>query len=180
MIFSIQLSVVKYIDSPSREYQDMEEALYHVVSEHSENAYLSWNHVPVQVSYKYDVFVMVPDVLKMMEAISTNRAGELCINWCSDTFSSRWDMKWAGSSIYVRSDWGSVVGELAHHLNQRRELTISCGSFLGEWASLLERLLKVIDDTQAIILDNRDTERARALLQHIAERGSLYAKPLAT
>lgn len=85
-------------------------ALETVFPLYTEDAIINWNHVYVPVSYKYDLSVMVDDVLQIIEALQSSPQGRLVNHWPSNTFAASWEIDWKDGMLKIHSEWTSVVG----------------------------------------------------------------------
>lgn len=173
MTFAIQVSNPKWIELGGKIFEDIYQAVQYVFVADTEDAILFWNHVPVKLSYKYDLYVMIWSLLDLLEEIVAQEHGESRVRWGSNTFDGEWLIKWAGSTIDVTARWISVVGNHEEHLNRRPSLCIEKDEFLGEWASLLDQLQRCLNSSGVRIAGD-DLGRISKLTQGIKMRGVLY------
>jgi hypothetical protein len=176
--FCIQVSSPRLVSEPPNESEidtlsDAIEALYLL---ETERAYISWNWINVPLSYKYDVSVIVDDVVSMLSGLLSSDTGECAVTWPSSVFHATWDLRWRGDELTIRSHWEAVSGggRIEALLNAHSDLKVSRPEFLGEWASLLAA---VVDGLSSRYLPKSVTEEldeARRVLSRIALRGVLY------
>jgi hypothetical protein len=171
MKFAIHMCSVSPLRDSHATYEDFSDAISHTFGE-MDDFYMLWNHVPVQLSYKYDLPVILPDVVEMVEWALQGRNGDRRIRWGSSTFDAIWNLNLLDGEIRVSSEWLVVVGDLEPHLNNRSMLVVPLESFLAEWASLLRVSLNALDKTGALLVDESEAVKARALVERVPQRGA--------
>lgn len=110
----------------------------------TEDAILVWNHIYVPLSYKYDISCMMEDIIKMLNSIRLLFSGELEIRWPSNTFESKWHIKWADGVITVTSFWQTVVGDTVDLLNSKNKFTMETEKFMNEWKRLMGNVVEAL------------------------------------
>lgn len=111
----------------------------------TEDAILNWNRVAVRVGYRYDVSVLIDDLLPLLTAVAGTPTGEQRVEWGSDTFMARWDVAWNGDDLRVTAQWSSISGDYHELLNERPTVSLHRAGFLAEWSGLLATVLNGIE-----------------------------------
>ena len=125
---------------------------------------LSWNLVPIALTYCEDVQVMVDDIVVMLEQLRDPATESARVYWGSSTFRAEWWLRREGGNLVVESRWDSTNGNYESLLNDRARLTVDAVAFTREWLKVLRRLVEDIA-AKSVALDNADMLlRARALL----------------
>lgn len=96
-----------------------------------------WKHIPILLSYKYDISYMIEDILDMLIAIRTEKHGEMVIHWLPDTFRCDWKISWDETTIKINAEWGGIIGDFEAMLNKNQEIYVSIEEFGNEWKNLL-------------------------------------------
>lgn len=133
-----------------------------------------WNHVYVPLSYKYDISVMLEDILLMLDTLLSESIGSFNVLWPSNTFAAEWQMSWTQDALVVASVWVSVVGGTKELLNDLGNLEISKSAFLAEWKMLLRTLIKNLELTGPASHLEKEVERMRSIERRIECVGVLY------
>ncbi|MBY8880539.1 DUF6086 family protein [Actinacidiphila acidipaludis] len=125
---------------------------------------LSWNLVPIALSYCEDVQVMVDDIVVLLEQLRDPATESARVYWGSSTFRAEWRLRREGPNLVVESRWESTSGSYEFLLNDRSPLTVDTVAFTREWLKVLRRLVEDVA-AKSVALDNADMLlRARALL----------------
>ncbi|MCA1223142.1 hypothetical protein [Streptomyces sp. 8L] len=132
----------------------------------TENEYLIlwWNRVPVAISYAEDVYVMVDDIIVLLETLENPEIQEAHVYWGSSDFRAEWWIDRTGEELSIDSRWDSVVGAYESLLNERRRITVDAKVFVAEWLKLLRRIVDDIARESVRMGDEDMLVRARALL----------------
>lgn len=125
---------------------------------------VSWNLVPIALTYCEDVQVMVDDIVVLLEQLANPATNAAHVHWGSSTFRSEWWVRREGEKLVVDARWDSTAGNYEPLLNERGRLTVETTVFTREWLKVLRRLVADIA-AKSVALDNPDMLlRARALL----------------
>jgi hypothetical protein len=174
MKFAVQVSAPRTtcpISKTDRTLGDVIETIYPL---NTEFALVVWNNVFVPISYKYDVSVIVDDILAMVAAIAHNEFGHMNIWWPSNTFRANWTLAWNATEITIDSHWESVIGGTEALLNAASVVTVEKVLFLAEWGSLLRMLRESIGDCSKGIELSLDLCALDNALKDVPWRGQLY------
>lgn len=125
---------------------------------------VSWNLVPIVLTYGEDVQVVVDDVVVLLEQLQDPGTRTARVYWGSSTFRAEWRLRREGGILVVDSRWDSTLGSYESLLNERSRLTVDTAVFTREWLKVLRRLVEDIA-AKAVRLEDADMlRRARALL----------------
>ncbi|RKZ45145.1 MAG: hypothetical protein DRR16_29395 [Candidatus Parabeggiatoa sp. nov. 3] len=105
-----------------------------------------WNGVYIPLGYKYDLSVMMEDILVMLEKLGKSSSGMHKVHWPSNTFSSIWNLQWEENHLEIDTKWFSLVGYTEALLLQRSVLKIDKNSFTQEWKRLLGNILLALEE----------------------------------
>jgi hypothetical protein len=103
---------------------------------------LVWKRVYIPLGYKYDVGMMVDDVLDLLNAMFGHATGTREIHWPSNTFAAIWDVRWDAGKVSVASRWRRVLGGTEALLAASGNVSVTVDEFLCEW----KRPLELVDD----------------------------------
>ena len=174
MDFVIQASHPRAIAERSADDASLSDALQTVFPLYNEAAILVWNGVYVPLDYKYDLSVMIQDLLDLLSSILESPSGAKVVDWPSNTFAARWRVEWSGSMVSVRADWRTVVGGTEALLQARPEVSLSTSEFTSEWKMVLENAERALVGAGYQAEDLPELLRLRAVLAMIPEYGRCY------
>jgi hypothetical protein len=137
----------------------------------TEDAVLTWNYVPVLLGYKYNLSVMLPEILDMLEACTATPEGEHIVQFGSDSFLVDWRLRWSGGQLALHGSWSCIRGNYQALLNERPDISLPLDEFTAEWKAVLERIVGAID-ASGIQLEAGDErlDRLRALIARLPPR----------
>jgi hypothetical protein len=100
-----------------------------------------WNGVEIDMSYKYDLDVIIIDMIDILFDMNSKDSGSFKLDWPSSSFDSTWILKWESSRLEIESIWRSASGNI-NELNKRNILKTDLDSFKLE---LMKPLTLVYD-----------------------------------
>ena len=135
-MFNIQISNPISIETRNGNDESIEEAIDTIFPLENEYCFINWNNIFIPVSYKYDISIMIKDIIRIVDFIKKGE-GKLEFDWASNTFSASWRMECTSDSIRIESTWVSVLGKLKDLLNDNATLEIKKKVFVDKWITLL-------------------------------------------
>ncbi|MDZ8055685.1 MAG: hypothetical protein RMX68_026880 [Aulosira sp. ZfuVER01] len=153
MYFAIQVSNPKVLQPNDKEFNDFAELIEAIFPMQTEDVFLIWNWVPVRLNYKYDLSVMIEDLIPLLAKLIDSDSGSHRVYWGSNTFRAEWIIDWANGQLNIASQWDSIAGNYEELLNSRSKLEISQDLFLREWKALLRKIVELIDNMNIIVTD---------------------------
>lgn len=103
------------------------------------HAVLEWDGLGFQINYKYDLSMMMEDLLCLLQAVLSTSTGEQEVNWPSSGFPYIWRIRWNTSTLEVVASSRDEMG--ATHLPNPPTLRTTRREFLVVWQPLLRRVL---------------------------------------
>jgi hypothetical protein len=174
MEFALQTSNPRLAPVSRQRYADLAHAMQFIFPMATEDAILSFHHVPIRLSYKYDLAVLIDDLVPLLRSLLAEEAGSTVVKWASDTFRAHWGLGWSQDKLSIDAKWMRVSGGCEALLNQRGTLELPVASFIAEWRGVLW----VIDDAvrrSAVALDDESILKdLRRVATASDERGQLY------
>ncbi|BAY41833.1 hypothetical protein NIES2111_62290 (plasmid) [Nostoc sp. NIES-2111] len=73
MSFYIQVSNPIFLYSPSEIVSDLAEAIQVIYPMETEKAFIIWNHTYIPLSYKYNLSVIIDDILPMLSDLTSQK-----------------------------------------------------------------------------------------------------------
>jgi len=174
--FAIQASNPTVISATGQRVKTLASAIPAIFPVTTEEAYMLWNRVPVRISYKYDLYVLIDDIPPMLSQLLDRDAGTHEFGWGSSTFSARWQLNWSEGQLRIAARWRSVAGGYESLLNTRSELVFGQNDFVYEWKALLACLLRCIDTSGIHITREQDLATIRELEAAIPRFGRYYTQ----
>lgn len=120
----------------------LSDAIQTVFPMDTERMLMVWNGIYIPLGYKYDVSLMVDDILDLCSNIFAVIEGHQRVCWPSNTFAAAWDVRWGSDMVTIEAQWNRVVGGTEAMLNERSCISIPQEDFLAEW----KRPLEIVDD----------------------------------
>ena len=153
----------------------LSEAMQTVFPLATEAAILFWKNTCIPLSYKYDMSVMMADVLVMLWSITSAPVGRWAVTWPSSTFMATWEVEWAGGLVSITSNWQRVAGDVESVLNAKPVVSAAVDEFVAEW----RRPLEIVETGLRRAGYTEDALPDLALLRRVLSRlprlGVLYA-----
>ncbi|MFF7999058.1 hypothetical protein [Streptomyces sp. NPDC007917] len=143
---------------------DMADAVGQLYPLETEHAVLVWNRVPVLLEYRYDIPVLLDDLVPLLEGVQRREFSETRVYWGSDTFSAEWLIRRDGELLSIDSRWMAVSGGYESLLNDRSQLAVEINSFVAEWLKVLRRITNDLGAQSVYLEDDEIAVRANALL----------------
>ncbi|NOJ57728.1 MULTISPECIES: hypothetical protein [Myxococcus] len=172
--FLIQAGLPRTLRVFDGEDESLADAVQTVFPRSAEWAFVVWRGVFIPVGYKYDLSLMVDDVVDMLEEILRQDVGGWEVSWPSNTFSSTWKMSWDGSKIAISADWDCVVGGVGSLLSDAGPVLMAKMDFVSEWKAplvVVERALREAGYTEAHL---PSLAGLSAIIGRVPEAGFLY------
>jgi hypothetical protein len=145
--------------------EDICEAIQIAFPLETEDALLRWGKSEVPISYKYDLSVILEDVVDMLEWCKQPSTPSLDIDFGSDTFGAEWRLERRADSLSITATWRSVSGGHEDELNQLGPTIVSCARFVEEWIGLLGVALVAVEGLGLRIHEQSLLERVRTLVR---------------
>jgi hypothetical protein len=174
MSFIIQASSPKYTDIFDIQDENLSQAIETIFPLLTENLFIIWNTIHVPLSYKYDISIMLGDILNMIEYISSRISGDLSISWASDTFRCTWNIKWKEQELIINPQWENVVGNIEKVLSQSRNVLTTKKEFLAEWKKVINNDIIGLEQCGYKTHLSQEIERLNSTYNLIEEFGVLY------
>ena len=176
MKFVIQVSNPRvYIKKQClKDIESISDLIEEIFPMYNEEMILIWNNIRIPLEYKYDVSVIMDDLLDLLQTILNENEGEVSISWPSNTFRSEWNLKWKGQSLSIDSKWFSVAGLTEDILNKHNKIEIYTNEFLAEWKMLLRFLIKIFKENNLLEMDLEEFDIMKSLIDNILGVGKYY------
>lgn len=144
--------------------ENMADAVSLLYAPDTDHLILSWNLVPIALSYREDVYVLVDDVVMLLERLRDPATETARVHWGSSSFRAEWWLRREGRDLVVDARWDSTAGSYEALLNARAHLRVETATFTRAWLTLLRRLVEDITARGVALADADMMRRARALL----------------
>lgn len=176
MKFAIQVSNPKPAYMVSSSDATLGEAIETMFPLLTEFAIMVWNDIYIPMTYKYDVGVIIDDIINMVTEITDHETGSMTIDWPSNTFRTKWALTWTSNEVTINGKWESVIGGTETLLNDSPILTIEKDAFLAEWGSLLRVLNQLILKSSEGIKVEFDLSVLDKAVRRIPSPSQLYTR----
>ena len=119
----------------------LSEAIYTTYPMDTEDATLYWENEEISLSYRYDISIIIDELVNMMLVLCLNDSGQLCVVWSSDTFFGEWELTWSGQSLEICANWFEWF-HASEYLTKHNRLEIDKIEYLIEWQHITDKLLQ--------------------------------------
>lgn len=153
----------------------LSEAIYTIFPLETEEAKLHWGTEEISLSYRYDISIMIDDIIQMIIALQSENNGELSIDWPSNTFAANWNMVWVGDSIKITSHWREGFNA-TEYLKKNNIIEINRYIFLKEWKNILKILIQNLEYSgynKQNLIDMVDLLKVYSLLEKCSDQSEL-------
>lgn len=175
MEFCIQASNPRAAGAYDADDENVAEAIETAFPLNTENALLVWHHLYIALSYKYDISVMITDLVSMLTAVMLPGPRTHEVQWASNTFLSRWNLQWnAEDDLTIDAEWISIVGAPEDVLRKTGGIRIPKSQFVAEWKELIGRVLVVLTASGYNEAKVAGLAELRVLHDQIPHPGILY------
>lgn len=140
----------------------------------TEFAILIWNDIYIPMTYKYDVSVILDDLMTMLTLMMNSEHGKRVIHWPSNTFHAKWNLEWSANIVTIFANWESVIGGTEDLLNSVPDLSLEKQVFISEWGNILDTILNSIYGVQNLNISQVDLSQLQFLVKEIGRKGVLY------
>lgn len=134
-MFKIQISNPITINKRNRNISDIVSAIQAIFPLDNEYCFIAWNHIFIPVSYKYNISIMIKDIIRIINFIK-NEEKYLEFHWASNSFFALWKMECTSNSVIIDSTWKQVLGGLTELLQKKPILEVDKQEFMKEWTTL--------------------------------------------
>ncbi|MHC4147062.1 MAG: hypothetical protein ACYSUD_20110 [Planctomycetota bacterium] len=174
MYFRIQLSDPKTIIPDHREFDNLRGAIVGIYPLWTEDLYILWKRIAIAVDYKYEISVIITDILEMVESLTDSQEGAYRVHFCSSDFNTIWDMSWERDELKIKSEWFSVIGKIEEILKENNEIVVTKSGFLSEWKGLLRKIIEDVTKAGIQLKDREEWNLIQRLEASIEGLGVLY------
>jgi len=96
-----------------------------------------WAGVPFTLNYKYDLGMMLEDILILLRELISKPSGKMTIAHVSSGYPYRWDVEWATPDLEIHAfpHGHSISTQRGHELIRK-----SIHGFVAEWMPVLENV----------------------------------------
>lgn len=157
-------------------FQDLSDVVQEAFHWPTEDAILYWNRIPVRISYKYDLYVMMDDILPTLGEVLNTEEGSSHVRWASNTFDGAWDIQWRQGRITVIAEWNKIVGGYENTLQDQPQIEATVDEFLAEWKGLLGKVLEAVDREGVDVEDRTNLDILKHIMASVPHYGQLYAQ----
>lgn len=132
----------------------------------ADDAVVLWNDIPIPLNYKYDLSVILDDVLNVLNHCLKDM--EIKTWFASNTFTTQWIIDTQNEIVKVHANWRSVVGKHENRLNKVPDIEVSKIHFLQQWSGILETAISGVHRTTLIIEDPQQLNDTETLIEKIS------------
>ena len=173
--FYLQASEPRHRPVLNPDVEDLGEAIEEVFVFPTEQAFICWEGNRIPLCYKYDISVIITELIEMLEHVTQKAEGSYCAIWSSDTFRGKWELTWASHMVSVEATWDELSGGLLESLNRSiRNLKLPIHNFISEWRRPLAQVYEALTAAGYIQDQLEDLGRLERLIDCIPSEGLLY------
>lgn len=154
--------------------ESLSDALQAVFPSKTEHLIMVWNGIFIPLSYKYDISLMVDDIVALCSEMLTAERGSQRIAWPSNTFTVVWHVEWSGTNVGVNGLWNCIIGGTEALLARKAGISMSREEFLSEWKRPLEIVLKALREAGYTERQIRGFAGLVDVVSRLPQRSELY------
>lgn len=152
---------------------DLSEAIEMLFPMDTDDAIIDWDGYKLSLSYKYDISVIIDDVLYMFKKLIKGEDKNIVVAFGSNTFSVDWKIECVSETLKINSKWTSVVGNIEPELNLLPDMEIPKDSFIENWIQILLTINQAIGKTQITMKDSSAIDQLKEIVQMYNIKGEL-------
>lgn len=141
----------------------------------TESMVLFWNGCCFPLGYKYDMSLMVDDLLSLLQSVSGAGAGQASVEWPTNGYACAWDVGWAGSRLRVRCVPRTDFGVMKAFVDANPVVELTKTNFLSEFTRPLEIVRNAVSGRGGGAGVVAGLRRIEELLQQPMGLGYLYS-----
>ncbi len=177
--FWLQTGFVDALIDQGLRFGSLQEALEQLFFYNRENAILLCNGIPVCLSYRSDLPLLIPKILQCLDTLqqySDLSNYELTFN--TRDIEAAWLFTLRNDVIFINMKWLRVKGNYQSALNVLGEVSYNKHVFINEWLMLLKQCQQCLTDAGAVLMG--EARLGQELLDKVAARingfGHFYQK----
>lgn len=136
-MFKLQLGNPIILQVVGDEISNLENAIESIFPLETEYLILIWNYIFIPLSYKYDLSLMVLDLIEVLCFLERKGDEELDLHWASNTFACVWKLKKMDTSVSIKTTCENVRGGVKTLLDNCNEVSIGSSELKTEIKKLL-------------------------------------------
>lgn len=141
-MFALQLGVPALVAVHDESDSTLSDAVQ-TVFPLDERVFLKWNGLTFSLSYKYDISLMLEDLVEMVLAVGKTGSGMFQVDWPSSGFPFHWTVRWNVSEVEIHAQPRHEPGAI--DLSGHERVRVDRRAFLGAWQALLGTVLSCLE-----------------------------------
>lgn len=174
MDFYIQASKPRITEQFDANDECLSDAMETAFPLYTENAFVYWHHIPISLSYKYDLSYMVEDLIELFDVLTCEEQGKCEIQWLPDTFRCDWCMSWEGDQLTIQANWENLAGNVQTLLQAYPTVKIDKQDFMCEWRSVFEAIVYSLHECGYDCHSLRGLPELEKIVNRMGKSGVLY------
>ena len=178
--FYIQPGFVEGIFADAQKFSNLSEAFQHIFRHNKESCILSWNGIPIKLSYSEDFPFLVKNIIALLKEVIDNQEYS---DRRYDLNSVNIDCEWYVSlknnkTMTIQLKMNRIKGNYQASLNALSLLSMDKEDFLAEWKFVFEQFTLAMSNSGASMRSKEGKESIDFLNyinNAIKERGKLYS-----
>jgi hypothetical protein len=138
-MFSIEIRDTPTLAAVEESDRTLGEALQSIYSI-GDDAYLTIDSTQFRIGLKYDLGLMIDDLVPLVRSVQEKPAGHFRIDWASSSFPFEWSLDWTSEVVDLRSRRRAEGGSGPTEFRAR----IPRADFLAQWGLLLRSVLSAL------------------------------------
>lgn len=143
---------------------DLSEAIELLFPMDTDDAVMEWGHCKIPLSYKYDLSVIIDDLVDLFEQIKKANFAFFSVFFGSDTFNTKWEIEQYDTILKIKAKWHSTAANNESELNKMPQLIVNSNTFLHEWMKIISTIIKALESIDIVLIDNSEVDRLKSLV----------------
>lgn len=128
------------------------------------DATIRWNAVPIRLSYAYDLYCMIDDLVPLLEVVIPDNFRSAAVYWGSSDFMAEWRIDSVDQGVRIDPQWDVVSGANESALIDSGSVIVAKEKFVAEWLKILGRIVLDIRRYSVSLSDGDILDRSASLL----------------
>ena len=146
-------------NQPQRE-ETLSEAIEELYDSNN-SMYLFWNNEKILLGHKYDLSIIIKDIIWLTNLISHENFNDEIVHWPSSTFNAKWSIKSLNEKIQIEAEWYSIRPIISKEMILNNKIIIEKNKLKDELIKILiavEKDLKSVGYTKENLNEMKELE----------------------
>ena len=174
MDFYIQASCPQRIEIFNETDSNLWDAIESIYPLYCESAFIMWKGIAISLSYKYDISIIMDDILYMLTLLQKEERHSYAVQWPSNTFNHIWELDWKNNELTIHSEWHDLPSSLEEILSENNKIMVDKIQFIREWKKVLSIIKNDLTECGYSSKQIEGLDKLKLIEENVDEFGILY------